>query len=219
MCCIPTLFFSGSFGVFKTSPLPVPPFTRSCEIVEIPNRALRGGGWKDRTAPKGTRIARQNAIKYLKNGLGFTGDKWAVAGPQGASFAAEQNRRRDSLREQKLLEPWVGRNKRLPTLTHKHSNNPECSWKRRCLLRTCVRDSVCVNVSCPCHAGLGGPGTTPERKRLITSQPCLSSELTFPALCATRRTSPRKEADRISIITTALLKTHTTHTQNNAATV
>lgn len=63
-----------------------------------------------------------------------------------------------------------------------------------------------MNVFSLCSARVGGSETTPQRKRLVTSQPCLSSEPTFPALYETRHASRRKEEDRISIITTALLK-------------
>lgn len=58
VCCIFILFFLGSFGVFKISFFLVFLFIRFCVIVEIFNRVLRGGGWKDRIVFKGIRIVR-----------------------------------------------------------------------------------------------------------------------------------------------------------------
>lgn len=74
------------------------------------------------------------------------------------------------------------REQRAARSNSQRSHKLECSSKRRFLRHARVRGSVCANI-CPCWAGLGRLGTTPQRDLVHLGHVCFRTDLSC-SLCS-----------------------------------
>lgn len=86
------------------------------------------------------------------------GDKLVVAGPQGARFVVKHSRWNGSPKGPKTPGPTGGKEQKA---AHSDSQTQQAGMfleEAISSAHVCQGQCLCVNVFCPCYAGLGRPG-------------------------------------------------------------